>query len=218
MRAADRDHGVVHAVAGQLLQQIHDQLALVPDVHEHAVVADDVAGDAQPQEVGVQPLQLRGDDAEIGASLGDLDLVDLLDGHRVGKGVGVRANAAHTLDQHEGLDRVALGRELFDAAVVVADEDLGVLDDLTLGVELGVYRLLQRGMIRSDGKDVAHVSSASSLFSRRSSLKGVTMIWPLPWVSSMSSGRNRRLDTSSPSKVTPKSSLISRSGHWAATS
>ena len=216
--AADGDHGVVDAVAGQALQQIHDELALIPDVHEHAVVADDVAGDAQPQEVGVQSLKLGGDHADIGAPLRDLHLVDLLHGQRVGKGVGVRADAAHTLHQHQRLDRVAFRGELFDAAVVVADEHLGVLDDLSVGVELGVNRLLQGGMVRSDGKDVAHASGASSLFSRRSSLKGVTMIWPLPCVSSMSSGRNRRLETSSPSKVTPKSSFISRSGHWAATS
>ena len=181
-------------------------------------MSDDMAGDAQPQEVGVQTLQLRGDDTDVGASLRHLQAVDLLNAQGIGQRVGVGADAAHTLHQYQGLDRVALGAELLDAAVVVAHEYLGVLDDLAFGVELGMDRLLQGGMVRSDGENIAHYSAASSLFFLRSSLKGVTMIWPLPCVSSMSSGRKRRWDTSSPSKVTPKSSLISLSGHSAATS
>ncbi len=71
--------------------------------------------------------------------------------------MGVGADAAHALDQHQGLDGVALGAELFDAAVVVADEDLRILDDFALGVELGMNGLLQRGMVGADGNDIAHL-------------------------------------------------------------
>ena len=166
----------------------------------------------------METLELRGDDADIGASLRDLQAVDLLDAQGIGQRVGVGADAAHALDQNQRLDRVALGAELFDTAVIIAYKHLGVLDDLAFGIELCVDRLLQCGMVRADGENVAHCCPASSLFFLRSSLKGVTMIWPLPCVSSMSSGRKRRWETSSPSKVTPKSSLISLSGHSAATS
>ena len=160
----------------------------------------------------MQPLELGGDNADILAALRHLELVDALDGHGVGEGVGVRTDSADALDQHDGLYRVALGAELFDAAVVIADEDLGVLYDLALGVELGVYRLLQRGMVGPYGNDIAH-SSLTSFFSPSSSSRlstssesGVTSMCPLPAVSSMFSGRKRRFEVSRPSKLMPSSS------------
>ncbi len=167
--------------------------------------------------MGVQTLQLRGNDADVLAALRHLGAVDGLHAHGVGEGVGVGADAAHALHQHQGLDGVALGGELLNAAVVVADEAFRVLDDLALGVELGVDRLLQCGMVRSDGDDIAHFP-ASFVFFSTSSLSGVTMIWPRPWVSSRSSGRKRRWLISSPSNSTPNSSLISRSAQVAAVS
>ena len=122
-------------------------------------MADDVQGDAQPQVVGVEPLQLRHDHPDILASLGDLRLGDALQSQGVGQGVGVRADAAHPLHQNDGLDEVPLHRKLFDTSVVIADEDLGVGDLLTGGIESGVDRLLQRGMVRADGDDIAHINS-----------------------------------------------------------
>ena len=180
-------------------------------------MADDVAGDPRPEQVRVQPLELGGDDADILPALGHLNAVDGLDRHRVGQRMGVRADAAHTLDQHQGLDGVALGGQLLDAAVVIAHKDLRVLDDLALGIELGVDGLLQRRMVRADGNDIAHLLSPLLLRST-SSLSGVTMIWPRPCGSSISSGKNSRWDRSSPSNVTPKSSLSSRSAQVAAAS
>ena len=125
----------------------------------------------------------------------------------------MRTDAADTLDEDQRLDGVALGAQLLYAAVVVADKDLGVLDNLALGVELGMERLLQRWMVRAYGDDIAHWSSSflclSAMLSSRfstSSESGMTRIWPLPWVSSMFSGKNRRLDVSSPSKSMPMSS------------
>ena len=178
---------------------------------------DDVAGDAEPQEVRVQPLQLRGDDADILAALRHLNAVDVLHAHGVGQCMGVGADTADALDQNKSLDGVALGGELLYAAVVIADKDLRVLDDLALGIELCVYRLLKRGMVRADGDNVAHFVP-SSMFFCLSSESGMTIIWPLPCVSSMSSGRKSRCDTSSPSNSIANSSLSSRSGHVAAVS
>lgn len=71
---------------------------------------------------------------------GHLHAVYALHGHGVGEGVRVRADAADALHQHQRLDGVALRGQLLYAAVVVADEHLGVLYDLALGVELGVHR------------------------------------------------------------------------------
>ena len=156
-------------------------------MHEHAVVADDVEGYAQPEQVRVQPLQLGGDDADVLPALGRLRAVDALDGEGVAQRVGVRADAAHALDQYQRLYGVALGTQLLYAAVVVADEDLGVLDDLAFGVELGVYRLLERRVVGANGYDIAHCSASflcfPAMFSSRlatSSDMGVTNICPLP--------------------------------------
>ena len=180
-------------------------------------MADDVAGDAGPEQMGVETLQLGGDDADILAALGHLDAVDGLHGHGIGQGVGVGADAAHALHQHQSLDGVALGGQLLDAAVVIAHKDLRVLDDLALGIEFGVDRLLQCGMIGADGNNIAHLLSPLPLRSS-SSLMGMTMIWPLPCGSSISSGRKRRWLMSRPSNWRPNSSFSSRSGQVAATS
>ena len=126
-RAADGAHGIVDTVAGQLFEQIHDQLALIPDVHEHAVMTDDMAGNAQPQEVGVQTLQFRRDHTDVLTALRRLDAVEFLHAHRIGKRMGVGADSAHTLHQNQRLDRVALRGQFLDAAVIVADKDLCVL-------------------------------------------------------------------------------------------
>ena len=178
---------------------------------------DNMTCDAEPQEVRVQPLQLRGYDADILAALRHLNAVDALHAHGIGQCMGVGADTADALDQNESLDGVALGGELLYAAMVIADKDLRVLDDLALGIELCVYRLLKRGMVRADGDNVAHFVP-SSMFFCRSSESGMTIIWPLPCVSSMSSGRKSRCDTSSPSNSIANSSLSSRSGHVAAVS
>ena len=138
-------------------------------MHEHAVVADDVAGHAQPQQVGVQALKLGGNNADILAAFGHLNTVDLLDAHGVGQGVGVGTDAAHALDQDQGLDGVALGGELFDAAVVIAHKDLRVLDEFTLGVELCVDGLLQCGMVGADRNDITHL--IPPLYSWRAALQ-----------------------------------------------
>ena len=165
----------------------------------------------------MKPLKLGSDDADVLAALRHLYAVYVLDAHCVGKGVGMGTDAADALDQHEGLYRVALSGELFDAAVVVADKYIRVADDLALGIELCVYRLLQRGVVGAYGDYVAHCCS-SFRFLSTSSLSGMTSICPLPCVSSISSGRNRRFETSSPSNSMPISSFSSRSGHAAAVS
>ena len=44
------------------------------------------------------------------------------------------ADAADALDERERLQRVPFGREFFDAAMIIADEDLGVRDFFALDV------------------------------------------------------------------------------------
>ena len=140
-------------------------------------MADDVAGNAQPQIVGVQTLQLRHNHADILAALGHIHAGNGL--HRLGivERMGVGADTAHTLHQDDGLNEIALRGQLFDAAVVIADGNLGVGDHLTVGNELCVDRLLQRGMVRADGDDITHACLPPCALSM-SSFMGVTRIWP----------------------------------------
>ena len=163
----------------------------------------------------MEPFELRRDHAEILASLRHFDAVEVFHGERVRECVGMGTDPADSLHQDQGLDGVSLGGKLFDAAVVVTYKHFGVFDELTLGVESGMNRFLQGGMVRAYRNDITHACTSPRFFST-SSFSGVTMIWPLPCVSSMSSGRKRRLEVSRPSKVNPNSSLISRSGQIAA--
>ena len=126
----------------------------------------------------MQTLQLLHDHAHILTALGDLDAGDLLQTQGIGQGVGMGTDAADALHQRDGLDEVFLHGQLLDAAVVIADEYLGGLDLLALGIEPCVDRLLQRGMIGPDGDDIAHFASSLPCILSISSFMGVTRIWP----------------------------------------
>ena len=67
------DHAIVDTVAGQVLEDIHDCFTVIPGMHEQAVMADDVQCNAQPQIMGMQSLQLCGDDTHILALFRDFD-------------------------------------------------------------------------------------------------------------------------------------------------
>ena len=70
--AAEGVDAVVDAVAGEAGQDVHDQLAVAPRVHEQRVEADLVAGDAQPQEVAVDALELGDQRADVEPARRDL--------------------------------------------------------------------------------------------------------------------------------------------------
>ena len=154
--AADGDHAVVHPVSGDSLKGVHGLLTVVPDLHEHAVVADDVAGNAQPEQVGVDALQLLDDHPDILPSFGHLGAHDVLHAHGIGQCVGMGADAAHPLHQNQRLDEVALLRQALNAPVIVAHKDLCIGDSLSVHRQTGVDRLLQCRMVGADGNGIAH--------------------------------------------------------------
>ena len=216
---ADGHHRIIDAVAAQSLQQIHNKFTLIPDMHKQRIMADDMAGDAHPKHVRMQTFQLSRNHTDVLTALWNFRLINGFHTHGIGKSMGMRADSADTLHKDKRLDGIAFGGKLFDPAVVVSDEYFRVFDHFTLGVECCMNRLFQSRMIRAYRNNIAHfLSSFSVPFSLRSSESGLTMIWPLPSSSSRSYGKNRRLETSSPSNVQPKSSLSSLSGHSAATS
>ena len=86
-----------------------------------------MAGDAEPEEVAVDALELGDEVAEVEAAPGRLDLHELLDALDEAGGVGVGADAADALGQVDVLDPGLFLGQLLHAAVVVAEADVGVL-------------------------------------------------------------------------------------------
>ena len=63
--AANRVDPVVDAVAGDLGEQVHDEFAVAPRIHQERVEPDFVPGDAEPQEVAVDALELGNQRADV---------------------------------------------------------------------------------------------------------------------------------------------------------
>ncbi len=124
-----------------------------------------MAGDPQPEQVAVQPLQLRHDDPDIGGAAADLHTGQLL--HRLAERstVGMGANAADTLDDIHILDIGPGFAGLFQTAVVIADAHHGIDDLFPLQGDGEAARLLQGRVLRSNGDGdlfVAHSASPPS--------------------------------------------------------
>ena len=86
--------------------------------------------------------------------------------------MGVGADAADTFHQNIGLDEVAFLGQLFDAAVVVTDEHLGISDHFAVYRKTGMDRLFQRRMVRSDRNGIAHVLNLLNTACSPASLTG----------------------------------------------
>ena len=139
------------AVPGDHLQEVHDDLAVAPGVHEEGVESGLVAGDAQPEQMAVDALELGDEVPDVDAALGRLDFHELLDALDVTRGVGMGADAADPLGQVDVLDPGLFLGQLFQPAVVIAEPDVGVLDDLAFDRHPQADRLLEGRVLRADG-------------------------------------------------------------------
>ena len=113
----------------------------------------------------------------------------------------MRADAADTFHEHDGLDKVPFLCKLLNAAVVVADEDFGILDCLTLDDQSGMDRFLQRRVIRANRNDVAHSFIPLFLYTADPAARpGPALPLPLPDLQSygnrMETHREKRLPLS----------------------
>ena len=136
--AADEDHAVGLAVAGDPLREPHDLLPDAPGLHEDRVEADEVAGDAEPEEMGVEALDLEHDRPDVlGPPRDPMPAADL-DGLGVADGVDRAADAADPLGDEGDL--------------VVADLGLAELLDAPMGHEAAVVAALDRFAVDVDGE------------------------------------------------------------------
>ncbi len=153
---ADDAEAVGFAVAGDFLGDPHDRLANAEALHEQSVKTDDVAGQADPEEMAVEALQFQQDGAEIlGARRG-------LQGggafHRLGVGdiMDAAADAADALghDRDVVVTQDGLG-QLFDAAMGHEAAVFAAAHPFALHVEPEVGGFIEGGMKRAEGHDGA---------------------------------------------------------------
>ena len=206
--AADRVHGVVDAVARDHLEEVHDDLAVAPGVHEEGVEPGLVAGHAEPEEVAVDALELGDEVADVDAPLGRLDLHELLHALDVAGRVGVGADAADPLDQVDVLGPVLLFGQLFQPAVVVAEPDVHVPDDLALDGHPQADRLLEGRVLGSDGDLELHFFPPGMTSGTRSNVQSFRSgKFPAGQSSGVTSGRGSGMC----STIIPNMSWSSRS-------
>ena len=153
LHAAQHVARVVDAVARQPLEDVHDDFAVAPRIHEERVEPALVRRDTQPQEVAVDSLELGDQHADGLRARRRLHAGQRLDAEGVGGGVDVRADPADPLEHVHRLRPVVLLDALFDAAVDVAEAGGGGGDDLAVDGDLEMTGLLQRGVLRPDRDD-----------------------------------------------------------------
>ena len=142
---------------------------------------------ADPQAVAGDPLQLAENRAHVARAPRHLDRHQLLDRLAVADVAGRGGDVVHPVGQQDDLRPVAVLAQLLDAAVQIADDDVGVDDLLAVepqhdaqhavrarmlrahvdhefvGIEIGMLRCLEfemgRGRVRVGdvGRDVGHI-------------------------------------------------------------
>ncbi len=149
--AADQVGRVVDAVARHRLEEVHHGLAVAPRVHEERVETALVGAYPEPEQMAVDPLELRHDDANGLGPRRHFDASELLDRERIGHRVDVGTDSAHPLEHVHALDPVVLLDALLDPTVDVAETDGSLGDDFSVDGYGKVRRFLERRVLRPDG-------------------------------------------------------------------
>ena len=141
-----------HRVVGEtraavLLEQIENQLALAERVQEHRHRADVHRVRAEPQAVARDPLQLAQRHPDVPRAPRHLELHQLLDRLAVADVVGRCRDVIHAIGQQDDLRPVAVLAELLDAAMEIADDDLGVDDLFPVETEHHPQHAVRAGML-----------------------------------------------------------------------
>jgi hypothetical protein len=148
--AAQHIGRIIDAVAGHLLEQVHDRLTVAPRVHEQGIESGLMGGNAQPQQMAVKAFQPCHDLADRLGTHRHFHLGQFLHTHGIGHRMDMGTDAAYPFEQVQVLDPVAAFGGLLDAAVGVPESHARRGDDLAIHGELEMSRLLQRGMLGAD--------------------------------------------------------------------
>ena len=142
-----------HRVVGEpraavLLEQVEDQLALAERIEEHRHRADVHRVGAQPEAVAGNPLELAENRPHVARAARHLDRHQLLDRLAVADVVGRGRHVVHPVGQQDDLRPVAVLAQFLDAAVEVADHDLGVDDLLAIEPQHDPQHAVRARMLR----------------------------------------------------------------------
>ncbi len=153
--AAGADEGVVHAQAGDQLEEVEHQLALAEADRHDGQGADLHAAGRDGDEVGRHPVELHEEHPHDLGLLGDvvLDVEQPLDAEAVGRLVVERAEVVHPGAEGRALHPGAELHVLLDAGVQVADAAAGLGDRLALELEDETQHAVGRGVLRTHVDD-----------------------------------------------------------------
>ncbi len=146
---ADPHRVVGEARAAELFEQVQDQLALAERVEEHRHRADVHRVRADPQAMARDPLQLAQDRPHVPRAARHLDRHQLLDRFAVADVVGGRRDVVHPIGQQDDLRPVPVLAQLLDAAVQIADHDVGVDDLLAVQAQHHAQHAMRARMLRA---------------------------------------------------------------------
>ena len=148
--AADLEVARVHPLPGRHFEQVEDPVALAEAVPEHRDRAEVQRRRPQPDEVGVDPVELEEDRAQVLGPRRDLQPDEALDGAAVGLHLEEVGDVVHPLDEGDDLPVALVLAGLFDPGVDVADHRLEVAHDLAFEVDDQAQHPVRGGVVRPD--------------------------------------------------------------------
>ncbi len=148
--AADLEVARVHALPGRHLEQVEDPVALAEAVPEHRDRAEVERRRPQPDEVGVDPVELEEDRPQVLGPRRDLEPDEALDRAAVGLHLEEVGDVVHPLDEGDDLPVRLVLAGLFDPGVDVADHRFEVLHHLAFEVDDEPQHPVRRRVVRPD--------------------------------------------------------------------
>ena len=122
----------MHPLARRHLEQVEDLVPLAEAVPEHRDRAEVERRGAEPDQVGLDPVELHVEHAQVLGARRDLQLEQALDAAAEGLHVEEVGEVVHPLDERDHLPVALVLAVLLDPGVHVADHRLQVDDDLAL--------------------------------------------------------------------------------------
>ena len=146
----------MHPDAGDHLEQVEDHVALAERVPEHRDRADLERRRAEPDEVGVDAVELGEAHAHPLRLLGCLEREELLDREHEDELVGLEREVVDPLGVRDRLPVRLVLHRLLEAGMEVADHRANPCDVLTVEIDDQAKHAVRRGVVRAevDGEDV----------------------------------------------------------------
>ena len=148
--AADLEVAGVHPLPGRHLEEVEDPVALAEAVPEHRDRAEVERRRPQPDQVGVDPVELEEDRPQVLGARRDLELDQPLDRAAEGLHLEEVGDVVHPLDEGDDLPVALVLAGLFDPGVDVADHRLQVADDLAFEVDDQPQHAVGGRVVRAD--------------------------------------------------------------------